>query len=109
MLELKKINIFILSWGSIMSSPRFGLSTPYRLTKEKCWNVLPCSYLHGRPAFGPSCAEFVYLGCWHFDNSATSKIDDVLTEHGGLPHILPLAVHLRFLSRGDHSKMFLLF
>ena len=41
-----------------------------------------------------------------------SKIDDVLFEHEGLPHILPLAVHLRlfcWLSRGDHSKMFLLF
>ena len=30
-----------------------------------------------------------------FDNDATSKIDDVLTEHGGLLHVLPLAVHLR--------------
>ena len=30
--------------------------------------------------------------CWHFDNGATWKIDDVLIEHGGLPHILPLAV-----------------
>ena len=27
----------------------------------------------------------------HFDNDATSKIDDVLTEHGGLLHVLPLA------------------
>ena len=27
----------------------------------------------------------------------TSKVDDVLTEHGGLLHVLPLAVHLRFL------------
>ena len=34
------------------------------------------------------------LGCWHFDNGATSKLDDFLTEHGGLPHVLPLAVHL---------------
>ena len=24
-----------------------------------------------------------------------SKIDDVLTEHGGLLHVLPLAVHLK--------------
>ena len=30
---------------------------------------------------------------WHFDNCATSKIDDVLIEHVGLPHILSLAVH----------------
>ena len=40
--------------------------------------------------------EFVYPECWHFDNDAISKIDDVLTENGGLLHILPLAVHLRF-------------
>ena len=39
-------------------------------------------------------------------NDATSKIDNVLTEHGGLLHVLPLAVHL---SRGDHSEPFLLF
>ena len=31
-----------------------------------------------------------------FDNGATSKIDDVLSEHGGLLHVLPLAVHLNF-------------
>ena len=33
-------------------------------------------------------------------------IDDVLTEHGGLLHVLPLAVHLHFLrtSRVDHSE-----
>ena len=35
--------------------------------------------------------EFVYPGCWHFDNSAISKFNDVLLEHGGLPHVLPLA------------------
>ena len=29
-------------------------------------------------------------------NDETSKIDDVLTEHGGLLHVLPLAVHLNF-------------
>ena len=28
----------------------------------------------------------------------TSKIDDVLTEHGGLLHVLPLAVHLIFFA-----------
>ena len=33
-----------------------------------------------------------------FDNSAKSKIDDVLSEHGGLLHVLPLAVHLRFFA-----------
>ena len=30
---------------------------------------------YGRPAFGPSCYEFVYPGCWQFNNAATSKID----------------------------------
>ena len=61
--------------------------------------MLDCSTLyfqHGRPAFGPSRTEFVSPEYWHFDNDATSKIDDVLTEHGGLLHVLPLAVHLRF-------------
>ena len=30
-------------------------------------------------------------------NSAISKFDDVLLEHGGLPHVLPLTVHLKFV------------
>ena len=38
-------------------------------------------------------------GGWHFDNGASSKIDDVLTEVGGLLHVLPLAVHLIFFGR----------
>ena len=53
-------------------------------------------YLHRRPAFGPSCTEFVFPVFWYFDNGVTSKIDDVLTEHGGLLHVLPLAVNLDF-------------
>ena len=32
-----------------------------------------------------------------FVKDETSKIDDVLMEHGGLPHLLPLAVYLKFL------------
>ena len=51
---------------------------------EQCRTVPPYSYPHGRPASGPSCTEFDYPGCLHFDNGATSKNDDVLTEHGGL-------------------------
>ena len=31
-----------------------------------------------------------------FDNGGTGKIDDVLIEHGGLPHVLPLSVQLTF-------------
>ena len=33
---------------------------------------------------------------WHFENGASSKIDDVLAEDGELLHVLPLAVHLNF-------------
>ena len=40
------------------------------------------------------CTEFVYPEYWHFDNDVKSKIDDVLTEHGRLLYVLPLAVHL---------------
>ena len=38
------------------------------------------------------------MGCgrWHFNNGASSKIDDVLAEDDGLLHVLPLAVHLNF-------------
>ena len=32
-----------------------------------------------------------------FDDCASSKIGDVLTVDGGLLHVLPLAVHLKFL------------
>ena len=51
--------------------------------------------------------EFVYPKCWHFEKGAKLKFDDVLLEHGGLPHDLPLAVHLNYFgwtSRGDHSE-----
>ena len=62
----------------------------------------------GRPTFGPSCTEFVYPGSCHFDNRATSKFDDVLLDHSGLPHVLPLAIHLDFFWV-ENSKMVLLF
>ena len=35
--------------------------------------------------------------CIFFYNGATSKIDDVLLEHGGLLHVFTLAVNLNFL------------
>ena len=35
----------------------------------------------------------VYMG----GLGATSKFDDVLLEHGELPHVLPLADHLKFV------------
>ena len=50
---------------------------------------------------------------WHLYNGPRKidDIDDVCLEHGGLPQVLPLAVHLRFFCRtcrGDHSEPFLL-
>ena len=45
-----------------------------------------------------------------FDYGTISKVDDVLLEHSGLPHILPLTIHLTLFcrsSRGDHSKTLL--
>ena len=47
-----------------------------------------------------------------FGNGARSKIDDDLAEHGGLLHVLSLAVHLRFFcwtNRRDHPEPFLPF
>ena len=35
------------------------------------------------------------------DNGASSKIDDVLAEDGGLLHVLPLTVHMNFFFDGQ--------
>ena len=35
-------------------------------------------------------------GCWHLENGATGRFDDVFLEHGGLPFV-PFAVHLKFV------------
>ena len=46
--------------------------------------VQHCAFQHGRPAFGPSCTEFVYPECWHLDfdvDDATSNIYDVIIVH----------------------------
>ena len=95
--------------GSIRSSPRNGLSTLHRLSKEECGTVLPYPCLH---LVHPALNLFVLdAGILILVQRATSKYDDVLLDHGGLPYVLPLAVHLKLVcwsSRGDHSKMFLL-
>ena len=36
-----------------------------------------------------------YMGHLHFDNGRTSKNYDVPHEHGGLPNVPPVAVHLK--------------
>ena len=59
------------------------------------------SFLVGTKIWGPRIrkldAKFASPGCWHFYNGALSVIDNVLLEHGGLPHVLPLAGHLDFV------------
>ena len=73
------------------NNPLFG----YSLTIKG--NFFVGHRVHGSPSFSPSFNELVYPGCWQFDNGAPSKFDDVLLQHGGLQHVLPLAVHLNFL------------
>ena len=82
-----------LDRGSIRSSPRYGLSTPYRLTIRNSARL----FHHVLFNMG-DLSEFVYPECWYFDNGATSKIDDVLTEHGGLLHVLSLTVQRKFFN-----------
>ena len=55
---------FKLDRGSIRSSLRDSLTTPYRLTKEHCWTVLWCHFPHS------SCTEFVscMLAFWKLCN-----------------------------------------
>ena len=55
---------------------------------------------HCLSTYGPSCTEFVYPGCWHFDNGATSKFEDVL------PRVLTLPVHLKFVWLDKQSGPF---
>ena len=57
------------------------------------------------------CTQDFCASPWHFDNGASSRIDDVLAEDGGLLNVLPLAVHLKLFlwtSWEDHSETFLL-
>ena len=83
-----------LDRGSIRSSPRYGLSTPRR-------TVLDCSIHHVLFNMGdlhlvlPS-LNLSTLNAGILIMMQYVRSDDVLTEHGGLLHVLPLAVHLRF-------------
>ena len=53
---------------------------------------------HGRPKVDPSCTEFVYPRFWHFDNGAI-KVSLMMFSLNMVdyPHVLPLAVHLKFV------------
>ena len=78
-----------LDRGSIRSSPSNGLSTPCRLT------IRNSARLFHHVLFN--------MGDLHLVLPALnlSTLNAVLTEHGGLLHALPLAVHLRFLLAGQ--------
>ena len=78
-----------LDWESIRSSPRDGSSTSHGLTKG--W--LGFGGWVGVVSWVVGPQDFRVIP-WHFDNGASSKIDDVLAEDGGLLHVLPHAVHL---------------
>ena len=98
-----------LDRGSIRSIVREGFSTPYRLTKEMCQTV-------------PSSTMYLTTGDLHLvlpilnlpllDPSILITEEQlrlilVLLGNGGLPHVLPLGVHLIFIvwtSRGDHPR-----
>ena len=54
----------------------------WELDKETEAAVPSCPSLHRSPTVGPSCNDFVYPECWHFDNGAISNFDDVPLEHG---------------------------
>ena len=43
--------------------------------------------------FGPQDFRVIF---WDFENGASSKIEHVLAEDGGLLHVLTLDVHLKF-------------
>ena len=49
------------------------------------FSTMSLATLHWRPAIGPSCTEFVYPACWHFDNVAKSFLDYVLLQYRGEP------------------------
>ena len=54
-----------LDRGSIRSSLRNSVGT---ITITPPW-----SYSHWRPRLCPSCNEFVFPGCWYFDNGMIKK------------------------------------
>ena len=97
------INIAILrnqlDRGSIRSSSRFCLSTPYRLT---IWNS--ASLLH-HVLFNMGDLHFVLpalnLSSPNADNDAKSFIDDVFIEHGEVKTFFPLEPSSWWLGDGQ--------
>ena len=48
----------------------------------------------------------IFPGCWHFENGASSFIDNVPLNHGGLPYVVHLVVHLEFFVLGKSRGSF---
>ena len=48
----------------------------------------------GHPPLNPSSHVYVLPGGCHFDNGPFSFNDNVLLNHGGLPYVVLLGVHL---------------
>ena len=73
-------------------------------TVQTQWQMLwyiRISHHHIRANYWVKYIVTVHSGCWHFDKAATSKIDDVFIEHGGLPYVLPFAVQVEFSFGGQ--------
>ena len=84
---------------SIRSSPRVQvpLIDTYFMLKLYRWGgwVRFCGWMGGWVLVDGWVGGFCeVVGPWHFDNGASSKIDDVLAKDGGILHGLPLAIHL---------------
>ena len=90
--------------GSIRTSPRDGLSTPYRKTKEKCRTVPLCPSAHA-------------LNLSILDASILMIVQQVclmmfpltMVDYSMSFLLLSSKRCCWWTSRGDHSKMFLLF
>ena len=95
--------IYKLDRGSIRSSPRYSLSTPYRLTIRNSARLVHHVLLN----LGDLnlVLPVLNLSTLNFDNDATSKIDDVFTKKWGLLNVLHLAVHLRVFCRTNRKHI----
>ena len=96
------------SWtGPLPPSPESGTLTGARPSSTGLFHHVLFYIYMGDMHLVLLWSEFVYPGYWHIDNGATSKINNVVTEHGGILHVLPLAVYLKcFLTDkyGDHPE-----
>ena len=65
------------------------------MTKEHCLTFTTFPFPHWRPPLVLPALNLSILDADILIIAATSKIDDVLIEHGGVPFFLPLTFHLK--------------